>query len=232
MNHKNIFFIFLSISFLTFTNTQTCQKVQCGTISEIGVCVSPVGSVTTIQSCTDKTKECQVKSEDPTEGASVDEKTEKTYQKYPGMKCAKNEECKNKVCDETTKTCKAIKEGEECTTVDESAYGLTCRVNDAEKKVCIAPAKDQEKCIVDCEMDHGCYNNKCTGYYTVADGEFIGVITSVETSHSLCKSGFSNEYGICQSLTQEEEKTICDENKPCKYKSGEETLTLPDNCLC
>ena len=146
----------------------------------------------------------------------------------------KKEECVNNLCDESTKTCTATKEGEECTKVEECAYGQTCRANDAGKKVCIAPAKDQEKCIVetDCEIDHGCYNNKCTSYYTLADGEFVGVSTSIEHSHSLCKSGFSNENGICQTLTKEEEKTICDEEKPCKYKNGEETLTLPENCLC
>ena len=63
------------------------------------------------------------------------------------MKCTKKEECVNNLCDESTKTCTATKEGEECTKVEECAYGQTCRANDAGKKVCIAPSKDQEKCM-------------------------------------------------------------------------------------
>ena len=82
MTHR-IFVFLLSISLLTSTNSQTCQKVQCGTISKIDVCVLPVDSITTMQSCTDTNKECQIKSEDPTEETSCENKKEKTYIKFP-----------------------------------------------------------------------------------------------------------------------------------------------------
>lgn len=233
MNHKILFFISLCISLLSYINTQTCQKVQCGTISEIGVCVSPAESMTTMQSCPEG-KECKIPSEDPVDKATCGDKTTKTYLKYPGMQCEKDEECVNKVCDQTSKTCKVINEGEECTMVEECAYGKTCRANDEGKKVCMSPAKDQEKCTVDtdCDIEHGCFNNKCTHYYTLADGQYIGTSTPISNILSLCQSGYSDENGICQTLTQKQEKTICNDATPCQYQYGEETVTLPENCLC
>ena len=52
-------------------------------LSKIDVCVLPVDSITTMQSCTDTNKECQIKSEDPTEETSCENKKEKTYVKFP-----------------------------------------------------------------------------------------------------------------------------------------------------
>ena len=233
MHHKLLFFLSLSISFLSSITTQSCQKVQCGPISEINVCVSPSDSLTTMQSCPSD-KECKIPSEDPIDKALCGDKSPKAYIKYPGMQCEKDDECANKVCDQSTKTCKTTNEGEECTMVEQCAYGKTCRANDEGKKVCQSPAKDQEKCTVDtdCDIEHGCYNGKCTHYYTLIDEQYIGTSTGISNVLSLCQSGFSDENGICQTLKQKQEKTLCDDATPCQYEFNGKMLTIPENCLC
>ena len=235
MNHRAIFVLIIGTFLVSFTYSQSCQIVKCGEIQEENVCVNPESTTTIMKSCPNNLF-CNIPSEDPVDKAYCTEKPKEVYPLYPGMKCEKDDECINKSCVQDTKTCKALKENEVCTSAEECDYGLTCRkvTETSQQKVCTTPSKQGEACIddTDCDLKNGCYNKVCTPYFSLVDGQYIGKSTGIANILSLCQSGYSDENGVCQTNVQEKEKTECNEQNPCKYKFGQELMVVPENCLC
>ena len=224
--------IITCLLFIVSVSSQECQKVQCSTLPE-NTCVLPEGNISKLQLCpTGKT--CDIPSEDPIDKATCIDTVPKTYQLLPGLPCESNEQCISKICE--NKQCKGSKENEQCERVEDCEYGFTCRkINTSDtNKTCTTPLGLNDVCEfdTDCSLQYGCYNGKCVQYFTLADGQFIGTTTAVDPVLSLCQSGYSDESGICQTLTQQNEKTECNEANPCTYSYSDKTIILPENCLC
>lgn len=239
MNHRTFFILIIGTFLVSFVYSQNCQLVKCGEIQEENVCVNPENTTTIMQLCPNNLF-CNVPSEDPIDKAYCTEKPKTVYLLYPGMKCEKDDDCINKSCIEETKTCKALKENEVCTSAEECDYGYTCKkVKETdEQKVCTAPSKQGEACTndTDCDLKNGCFNKVCTPYFSLVDGQNIGKSFGITNDFanllSLCQSGYSDENGMCQTVFQENEKTECNEQKPCNYTFGKELMVIPENCLC
>ena len=218
---------------LGHSSSQECQRVQCTSIPDENTCILPEGTVSKFQQCPSG-KTCNIPSEDPIDKATCGEPVPKTYLLLPGLPCESNSQCISNICED--KQCKGVKENEACTKVEDCEYGFTCRkINTSDtNKVCAVPLSQNDVCEfdTDCSLQYGCYNGKCTHYFTLTDGQFIGTTTTVNPILSLCQSGYSDDSGICQTLTQQNEKTECSEANPCKYTYGDKTLILPENCLC
>ena len=89
-------------------------------------------------------------------------------------------------------------------------------VNINNEKICQFPSKENENCSLDtdCELNYGCYNNKCTSYYSLSNGIAIDKYYN-KSNLNLCKSGFIDIDNKCKSFTLINEE--CNNTYECYY---------------
>ena len=228
---KTLIFIII-ITLISNSVNQQCQKVKCDEIIEENVCILPKNDTSIFQLCP-KEKICQIISEEPIDKTYC-ENIKLIQKKYPGLQCNNNTECFSNKC--INNICEGIKEGNKCNLTSDCEYGNVCRKenNDSNYKICTNPIKENDKenkCYDDseCDLDYGCLNNKCIKYFSLNEGESIGISLSPELS--LCQSGFSDENGVCKTLTLQNELEEC--NDICEYiDTNGNIIKKKDNCLC
>ena len=211
------------------SNNEQCQKVKCDSIKEENICILPENDISTFQLCSEN-KICNIISEDPIDKTKCEDKKEEIILKYSGLSCNNDNECYSKKCKD--KKCEGIKENEECNSTSQCDYGKVCRKSN-NKNICTTPLKENDDCTneKECDNEFGCLNGKCTKYFSIKNGEVIGL--DYNDYLSFCESGFADENGECKNLTLNENQLECNEENSCEYKDNEgNILKIPDNCLC
>ena len=227
---KSLFILIITL--ISNSLNKYCQNVECGIITEENVCILPKYDTSIFQLCP-KEKICKIISDDPIDKTYC-EKIEFTQKRYPGLECNNNKECFSNKCIDNK--CEGIKEGNQCNLTSECYYGKVCRKenNTSTNKICTNPIKEDDKenkCYDDseCDLDYGCLNNKCVKYFSLNEGDSIGVSFSPDLS--LCQSGYSDENGICKTLTLKDELKECYDT--CEYlDTNGNIIKKNDNCLC
>ena len=219
-----------AFSLIIKIQNEECQRVKCGEIKEENVCILPEGKMSSFQLCKEE-KICKITSDNPIEKTFCEE-IKINQKKYPGLPCNDNIECFSNKCNNNR--CEGVKEGNICNYTFDCEYGKVCREIDNNNKICTNPLKENEGCNDDseCDLNYGCYKGNCTKYFSLKEGEFIGISLSPELS--LCQSGYSNENGVCKTLTLIKEFKECDNIiNFCEYSDiNGNIIRKNDNCLC
>ena len=222
-------------------NLNNCQKIYCNKTLEYNQCISIEDKISYFQKCKDLNEICETISLDPTTNSYCSNK--KNYPRfYPGEPCKYNSDCITNSCIDNK--CKGKKLNEECNFAYECYYGYTCKSKENKNTInenintCQLPSKENEYCSLDtdCDLNYGCYNNKCVPYYSLSNGVAIDKYFN-NSSLNLCKSGFIDIDNKCKSFTLINEENICDDiNNSCIYSINdgfkEIEISLPENCLC
>ncbi len=226
------FLIFLSIIIFInfqFSKEDYCQKIDCSNSLEKGICVHVVNDTSIFQECTNG-EICNITFDDPIYNSTCINSTKKN-KRLPTLPCESGDDCLSGNC--TDNKCLGKYEGEKCSSVTDCVYGLTCRKDADGNYTCLEPITAGNKCDydTDCVRESGCLNNICTQYFSLENNMQSKDLNNEELS--FCKSGYSNELGICQNLTLINEKYECSEDNKCKYNTSlGETIIIENNCLC
>ena len=228
--------ILLIISSLAKTpNTDFCQKIICDSGISQDKCIKVDNYISIMNPCPDN-KECDTFTEDPTFDSYCVDKKISNFKKLPSLPCNSNEECLSGQCSDS-KTCIGIKEGQTCNLPSDCEYGLTCRIENTDKK-CLKPLNEGEQCQAetDCTNNCGCMNGKCAKYFSLNDFEETGG-SDYYSDLTFCKSGYVNEVGKCMNLFLKNEITECSDDNPCEYiyydvNYDEKIVVNNKNCLC
>ena len=229
--------------FYNNNNNYNCQKIYCNKTLENNQCILIEDNISYFQKCKNLNDICDTISLDPTIDSFCSDKKKQNPLFYPGEPCLNNSECITNSCIDNK--CYGKKLNEECNNTYECYYGYTCKLkennnnNINNEKICQIPSKENENCSLDtdCELNYGCYNNKCTSYYSLSNGIAIDKYYN-KSNLNLCKSGFIDIDNKCKSFTLINEENICDynNNNSCIYSINdgleEIEISLPENCLC
>lgn len=225
MNKSTILCI-LFITMIASSNAEECQKFSCSEINAPNTCSLPGVGTTKFQLCNNNNY-CSFNIEEDATKATCSKGKPYKVPRYPGMDCDTDSDCVRNKC--VNKKCKEVKRGEECKTAFECAYGLTC----IDKK-CVSPKGAGESCKVDydCVRSSGCKDGICTEYFSLVDGTPSSYVNVHEKGLSLCSSGYSSEFGECQTLKLKNPTEPCSDESPCTYTNGINEFVEPTNCLC
>ena len=117
-----------------------------------------------------------------------------TAQYYPGSRCTADSDCLSGKCTDT-RVCERKSQGEVCEKSENCNLGLSCMKNGTEETlVCLPQLGQNSTCQTDfdCQNAYGCFNNTCTSYFSLAEGQS-------STNLNMCQSGYQLE-GVCRSL--------------------------------
>ena len=217
-----------------FTNSKLedgykCQKIECSDSLDENTCIKVESTTSFFKECPSG-KICDISFDDPILDSKCIENTKK-IKRLPSLSCESNDDCLSGDCDEHK--CKGKALNEKCNAVAECNYGLTCRKDSDNTYKCLDPITTGNKCQIDtdCVNESGCLNNICTKYFSLENNQLSRDLKDEELN--FCKSGYSNELGICQNLTLINEKAECSEFNKCIYNNSfGENITLDNNCLC
>ena len=226
-------FLFL-ILFFIFINSliqeeNYCQKIQCSNELDSGTCIQVESFYSYFKECSEGDI-CDIQFDDPIENAKCS-KTKKKFKRLPTLPCQVNDDCLSGYC--LNNKCIGKFLNEKCYSVSDCVYDLTCRKDTDNIFKCLPPITTGNKCDydTDCVRESGCMNNICTNYYSLENNEQSKDFINKELS--FCKSGYSNELGICQNLTLISENTECSLDNKCIYSTPSgKNITIESNCLC
>lgn len=234
--NKRLVIALASVVFLSgIVNGEICPKFTCGTLTN-NLCTTKTASdptpAYTLQKCANENQECPFWEIDAQDQLTCIDKNIGGLKLYPGGPCSESSDCYSGVCG-ADKKCSGVKDGEACTDNTQCSYGHACLKNDTSKTdtYCLPQLAEGGVCTsdYDCVNTHGCYNNVCTPYYSLANGKPITDIPP--KTLSFCQSGF--EYnGACADLSLGAAKDVeCSDT--CDYTNFDGTkISIPENCLC
>jgi hypothetical protein len=79
----------------------------------------------------------------------------------------------------------------------------------------------------------GCYNQVCRAYFSFGDGEDAKEITSSMNQFTFCKSGMSDDNGICFSRMNNSPRQVpCKSEADCKYTNKIKVALNAPSCTC
>ena len=231
MVEKYLIFIFLIFLLnAEYSLEDTCQKIQCSDSLSDGVCVLVDNDTSYFKECPSGDI-CEIQFDDPVQNSSCTSNTKK-FKRLPTLPCDSEDDCLSNICSANKCIGKYFKE--QCNSVTDCVYGYTCRKDSDNIYKCLEPITTGNQCQydTDCVGESGCLNNICTKYYSLDDNQKTRDLINEELS--FCKSGYSDELGICQTLTLINETTSdCSQNNKCTYNNTlGEILTIDNNCLC
>ena len=230
MVNKYLLLIFI-ITFINslIPNEDICQKIQCSDDIGAGTCVKVDSRTSYFKECPIG-EICEIEFDDPIIDSKCIKKP-KAFKKLPTLPCKSNEECLSNICSQGI--CLGKQKGENCSLVTDCDYGYTCRKDSDNNFKCLEPITTGNNCDydTDCINECGCLKNICTKYFSLDNNQQGSDLSNQELS--FCKSGYSNELGICQNLTSINENYMCSNNNKCKYNTSDgEIITMDFNCLC
>ena len=232
--------IFFSLILLVTSKSQNeedyCQKIQCYSDLKSGTCIKVDSSISLLNPCP-SSQICKTIMEDPIFDSFCGEKEQNiSFAKLPSLPCNQSDECMSNYC--FGFKCKGTDDGDKCNYAHECYYGKTCRKDTDGINKCLDPAKEGEKCEIDtdCEISCGCRKGVCTKYFSLENWEQTGGL-DFQNDLSLCKSGYSNEVGVCMNISLKNEITECSFDSPCQYEYKDEkdetkNIIIHQNCLC
>ena len=223
--------ILLSLIFINskIPNEDICQQIQCNNQLPDNICIKVEGKISSFKECP-AGQICNVEIDDPIFDSQCVSDVKK-IKRLPGLSCESDDDCLSHKCEE--KKCKGKSKGEECGSVSDCEYGFTCRKDKDDKFKCLEPITTGNECEfdTDCANESGCLRKICTNYFSLDNGQQTRDINNEELS--FCKSGYSDELGICQNLTLVNEITDCSSNSECQYQNSDgEIISIEKNCLC
>ena len=217
------------ILLIIFVNSDDyCQKIQCADNLVNDKCVQVEYETSYFQQCSDG-KICNIEFDDPVQDSKCIEKTK--FKRLPSLPCETDDDCLSNKC--IGKMCLGSFKGEECNSVIDCVYGYTCRKDSENVYRCLDPITTGNKCIydTDCVRESGCLNGICTKYYSLENNQQSSY--QIYEELSFCKSGYTDELGICQNITLINETSKCSQENRCQYNSSNgEIFTIDSNCLC
>ena len=229
MVKKTLLFILFFISINAQYSEEVCQKIECSNDLDTGSCIRVESTTSFFKECP-KGEICDIEFDDPVQNSNC--KTKESFKRLPTLSCDKNEDCLRGEC--VGNKCLGKYEGEKCSSVTDCVYGYTCRKDSENNFRCLKPITTGNKCELDtdCVGDSGCLNNICTKYFSIDNNQQSRDMLNGELS--FCKSGYSDELGICKNLTLINENSECSQNNKCQYNDmdNEETISIDRNCLC
>jgi hypothetical protein len=140
--------------------------------------------------------------------------------------CTANSDCASNDCFSSKCRGKAVNTA--CSSTTECARTLYC---DSNSKLCLAQKNLTSSCTLDdeCVNQGGCFNGKCTKYWSLENGVNV---TSLAFGEYYCSSGFAYN-GKCVSLTSKDSNPYeCTTTNTCNYLVGETNLNLQLDSLC
>ena len=223
--------LLLSIIFINFqfTKEDSCQMIQCNDTLEEGFCVKVESKTSYFKECPND-QICDIVIDDPIQNSKCITKI-KMIKRLPTLPCETDDDCLSNKCNGNK--CLGKYKGEKCSSVEECVYGYTCRKDTDNNYKCLDPITTGNKCDydTDCINESGCLNNICTKYFSLENNQQSKDLNNEELS--FCKSGYSNEFGVCQNLTLINENYECSIDNKCRYNSSAgEIITIENNCLC
>jgi len=238
--------LFIATFFTIFSSilTEKCRSYSCSNLPN-DLCLNLTFNEDTnaiqAKGCADPNKFCpayEISSQ--TEVKCKDKKQIKILQ-YPGGPCKSKDDCMNNF-DCKQEKCHARDENEKCERHDECLFGYACYKNSTEipDNTCqkLRPLNSEGcKSEFECQISQGCFNGKCTDYFSLQDGTNLGSNKN-ENTLSFCLSGH-DRHGVCDSLKNIDNKEMisdelvkCDELNPCRYFSINGTITESNLCKC
>lgn len=130
-----------------------------------------------------------------------------TANRYPGEKCASNNDCRNKNCT-VDNVCSHVKVGEACSSIDLGQFcGLDayCVLNATSgNSTCVAQKSLKEACQLtfECKNNLGCYNKTCSLEFGSKDESF-------EFNSALFSVDLKNPQFFCKSMEYDTKKARC-----------------------
>ena len=230
MELKSLIFILLILLIKAqFPFEDTCQKIECSESLDNDTCIQVMSKTSFFKECPSG-KICDIKIDDPIFNSKCIENTRK-FKRLPTLPCESDDDCISGICN--GKECMGKFEREKCNSSTDCVYGLTCRKDSEKTYRCLEPITTGNKCEVDtdCVNESGCLNNICTKYFSIENNQMARYLPQDELS--FCKSGYSNEIGICQNITLINDNMECSKMKKCEYNiSNGERIVINNNCLC
>ena len=205
-----------------------CQKIQCVNNLDNDKCIQVQSTTSFFQECSNG-KICNIEFDDPIQDSKCIEKT--NFKRLPTLPCDSPEDCLSGKC--ISNQCVGNYKGDACNSAADCIYGLTCRKDSENVFRCLEPITTGNKCDydTDCVGESGCLNNICTKYFSIDNNQQSRDLLNEELS--FCKSGYSDELGICQNITLINETSKCSQENKCQYNSSNgEIFTIDSNCLC
>jgi hypothetical protein len=233
---NTLFLIFI----LDLIKSEICPLFGCHTLPS-GVCTnktsndSALPQVFDLQTCPQHDQQCPFYNLYVNNTLTCETVGPYLIKQYPSAQCNSDDDCIFKNC--TNNACIGVANGETCKQHRECNFGYACMLNtsdvNATVKQCLPQKKEKDSCTedFDCVNTHGCYNQTCTKYFSLADGSPVEF--SPARYLSFCQSGF--EYGgACVRLSLPSKDTECnDDLLTCNYTNyNNASLVLPQNCLC
>lgn len=207
----------------------SCQKIVCSNVLDSGTCIQVEYRTSYFKECNED-EICDIQFDDPIENTKCTKNTNK-LKRLPTLPCEVNDDCLSGHC--LGNQCVGKYINEKCSTVSDCVYGLTCRKDTNNEYKCLDPITTGNKCDydTDCVLESGCLNNICTKYYSLENNQQSRDFINEELS--FCKSGYSDEFGICQNLTLINENQECSLEHKCQYNNSiGEIISIESNCLC
>ena len=207
----------------------SCQKIQCSNSLEEDTCIQVEFTTSFFKECPTG-KICDIESDDPVRNSKCIENKIK-FKRLPTLPCESDDDCLSGHC--LANKCIGKYYREKCNSVTDCVYDLTCRKDSDNIYRCLEPITTGNICEVDtdCSNESGCLNNICTKYFSLENNQISRYFINDELS--FCKSGYTNELGICQNLTLINENTECTQRNKCEYNdSAGKIVTIENNCLC
>jgi hypothetical protein len=229
MVDKYLIFIIIIIINFEISLEDTCQKIECSNSLSDEICVQVNGETSYFKECPSG-EICEIEFDDPVLNSECKPNTKK-IKRLPTLPCDSNDDCLSDHCNGNQ--CLGKYDGEKCNSVTDCVYGLTCRKDSNNIYRCLHPITTGNKCEydTDCVGESGCLNNVCTKYYSLENNQKSRDLINEELS--FCKSGYSNELGICLNLTLINETDECTQSNKCQYNNEfGETINIDNNCLC
>ena len=229
VNKFLLFIIIINIINSQFPTEDSCQKIQCSNTLDNDICVKVEFKTSYFRECPND-EICDLEFDDPIQNSKCIKNNIKK-KRLPTLPCESNGDCLTGHC--IGNKCVGRYEREKCSAVTDCVYGYTCRKDNDNIYKCLRPITTGNKCEydTDCVNESGCLNNICTKYFSLENNQQSKDLNNQELS--FCKSGYSNELGICQNLTLINENSECSNNNQCKYNSSNgEIVTIENNCLC
>jgi len=162
---------------------------------------------------------------------------------YPGQICSVDNDCYTQKCKEGG-VCAGTDADQPCENNFECYHGYTCiPIADesgkaTDKSKCQKQKNGGEKCFsdTDCINTHGCHNNNCTEYFSVANNVVLSNESEFykQSGFSFCASGFSLDKK-CLSIknTKDVKTTDCGTTTACDYTLADSTtVSIPNSCEC
>jgi hypothetical protein len=221
--------IIVLLSMTTLALTETCRTFTCSSLADKKCWVAADDSKVQLATCQDGAF-CKISGfEDTAKEKTCEAKPADSSKQYPGSKCAANEDCFSAKCDK--EVCVSVAAGQECKDHDECDIGSACYLKKPDTvKKCQAYKAENDDCenSAECLRSHGCFNKKCTKYFSLPDG--TDAVDEAETGLSFCSSGKAYN-GKCHTLTRS--NTKCTTDGKCKYKvDNKDEVEINENCSC